>query len=41
MADLIYVFVGFAFFALCGIYVRGCERIVRGAEADESPGEVG
>jgi hypothetical protein len=36
VADLIFIGVTLAFFALCVAYVRGLDRIVRGAEeADE------
>ena len=28
MADVIFVLVTLAFFALCGLFVRGCERLV-------------
>jgi hypothetical protein len=32
MADIVFVAVTLAFFAICVAYVRGLDRIVRGAE---------
>jgi len=40
MADVIFVLVVLAFFALCVLYVRGCERIIRDGETG-GPGEIG
>jgi hypothetical protein len=41
MPDVIFVIVSIAFFGLCVLYVRGCDRIIRGAEESaETPGEV-
>jgi hypothetical protein len=48
VADVIFVLVIVAFFALCVLYVRGCERIIRAGEtggeanqtADDLEGEV-
>ena len=38
---VIFVIVGIAFFGLCVLYVRGCDRIIRGAEESaETPSEV-
>jgi hypothetical protein len=37
MADIVFVLVSLAFFGLCWLYVRGCERIIgSGEEAPES-----
>jgi hypothetical protein len=37
MADLIFVLVAVAFFAVCVAYVRACDRLVRGgADAPET-----
>ena len=38
MADLIFVVVTLAFFGLCVLYVRGCERLV--ARRTTTPDEV-
>jgi hypothetical protein len=38
VADVIFVLALVAFFALCALYVRGCERIIR---AGENGGEAG
>jgi hypothetical protein len=36
MADIVFVLIAVAFFALCGLYIRGCERILRsGDESDQ------
>jgi hypothetical protein len=36
MADIVFVLIAVAFFALCGLYIRGCERILRsGEESDQ------
>lgn len=35
MADLIYVLIVVAFFAVSVLYVRGCERIVRSSEGTD------
>lgn len=37
MIDLIYVLGTIAFFALMLAYVRGCERLGRGASSDVEP----
>ena len=40
MADVVFVLVAVAFFALCVLYVRGCEHILQGAEgATDAPDE--
>lgn len=39
MIDLLLVLVGLGFFALCALYVRGCDRLIRADEAQESPHE--
>lgn len=38
MADIIFVLVGLGFFGLCVLYVRACDRLVRGSE--ETPEAV-
>jgi hypothetical protein len=39
MADVLFVAVVVGFFALCALYVKGCERILGGAEeAGEADG---
>lgn len=40
MVDLLYVLVGLGFFALCVLYVRGCDRLIRADEAPESRPET-
>jgi hypothetical protein len=41
MADVIFLLIVVAFFGLCALYIRGCERIIRGAdEAADVAGEV-
>jgi hypothetical protein len=35
MADFIFVLVAVAFFGLCVLYVRACDRLVRGGEEGE------
>jgi hypothetical protein len=40
MADVIFVAVIVAFFALCVLYVRGLDRLVRTAEDADRAGEV-
>jgi len=41
MADIVFVLIVLAFFALCLLYVRGCERILGKVEDTvESPTEV-
>jgi hypothetical protein len=38
MADVIFVLVAVAFFAVCVAYVRACDRLVRsGEEASDAP----
>lgn len=39
MADLVLVSVVLGFFGLCLLYVRGCERIIRGDETSDSTTE--
>jgi uncharacterized membrane protein len=39
MTDLIYVIATIAFFALMIVYVAACERLGRGATADEKASE--
>ena len=34
MADLVFIAVVLAFLVLCVLYVRGCERIIAGADDD-------
>jgi hypothetical protein len=47
MADIIFVAVAVAFFGLCVLYVRACDRLVRGtaegpeAGADTDAGDTG
>jgi hypothetical protein len=49
MADIIFVLVAVAFFGLCVLYVRACDRLVGGSEAApdtergvaDAPAEVG
>ncbi|MBV2365358.1 hypothetical protein ACFPZ0_19405 [Streptomonospora nanhaiensis] len=36
MADIVFVLVAVAFFALCVGYVRGCERIIGADPADSA-----
>jgi hypothetical protein len=36
MADVIFVLVTLAFFALCWLFVRGCERLVDSADEPTS-----
>ena len=40
MADVVFVAVIFAFFALCALYVRGLDRLVRSAEDADQAGEA-
>jgi hypothetical protein len=40
MADVVFVAVIVAFFALCVVYVRGLDRLVRSAEDGDQVGEV-
>ena len=40
MADVIFVAVIVAFFALCVLYVRGLDRLVPSAEDGDQVGEV-
>jgi hypothetical protein len=40
MADVVFVAVTVAFFALCVLYVRGLDRLVRSAEDGDQAGEV-
>ena len=40
MADVVFVAVTIAFFALCALYVRGLDRLVRSAEDADEAGEV-
>jgi hypothetical protein len=36
MADIVFVLIAVAFFAVCALYIRGCERILRsGEESDQ------
>lgn len=37
MADIAFVTLGLGFLALCGLYVRGLDHIVRSARQAESP----
>jgi hypothetical protein len=40
MADVVFVGLTLVFFALCGLYVRACERLISGPEdAAETPTE--
>ena len=32
MADIVFLAVAVGFFGLCVLYIRGCDRIIRGAE---------
>lgn len=38
MADVVFILIVVAFFALCVAYVRGCERLI--AAADDAPENV-
>ena len=40
MADIVFIAVAIAFFALCIAYVRGLDRIVRSAEEADAVHEV-
>lgn len=40
MADVLFVAIAMAFFAVCGLYVRGCDRIVRSTEDLDDTAEV-
>jgi hypothetical protein len=40
MGDVIFVAVTVAFFALCVLYVRGLDRLVRSADDADQAGEV-
>jgi len=40
MADIVFIVVTLAFFALCVAYVRGLDRMVRAAEEAEATHEV-
>jgi hypothetical protein len=39
MADIVFIAIVVAFFAICVAYVRGLDRMVREAERDESAHE--
>jgi hypothetical protein len=41
MADLLFIVLTVAFFAVCVAYVRGLDRIVRSSETAESAQELG
>lgn len=32
MADIVFVLVALAFFGVCVVYIRACDRLVRGSE---------
>ena len=40
MEDVIYIGIPIVFFAICVAYVRGLDRLVRGAEEAETVAEV-
>jgi hypothetical protein len=41
MADVVFVLISVAFFALCALYIRGCERILKSTEESaDVPEEV-
>ena len=40
MEDIVFIGIALAFFAVCVAYVRGLDRIVRGAEEAEAAQEV-
>ena len=40
MADVVFVAVVIAFFALCVLYVRGLDRLVRSADDADQAGEI-
>lgn len=41
MADVVFVAISVAFFGLCALYIKACERILSGAEETaEGPSEV-
>jgi hypothetical protein len=37
MADINFVLVALAFFGLCVVYIRACDRLVRGSEGAPAP----
>lgn len=39
MADFVYLAIVIAFFGLCVLYVRGCERLIAPADDDSSEAE--
>jgi hypothetical protein len=39
MPDVLFVLITAAFFGLCVLYIKGCERILSGAEEGEGPAE--
>ena len=40
MGDLVLVFILLAFFGLCMLYIRGCERMIRSDEIGEPTMEL-
>jgi hypothetical protein len=40
MADIVFIVVGLAFFALCVAYTRGLDRLVRASEEGEAAQEA-
>lgn len=41
MADVVFLVVSVAFFGLCALYIKGCERILSSAEETaDAPSEV-
>jgi hypothetical protein len=36
MADVVFIALAIAFFAICVLYVRGCDRIVASADDDST-----
>jgi hypothetical protein len=34
MADLVFILIVVAFFALCALYIRACEHIIQGVDED-------
>ena len=40
MADIVFIIVALAFFAICVAYTRGLDRLVRASEAAETAEEV-
>lgn len=39
MADIVFLAVAAGFFGVCVLYIRGCDRIIRGAEESHDTSE--